>query len=353
MTSGIVILIVEVMAIYLLVLWTHSLRGRFRLGPMYALLGSITAMMSWVTDAGLAVEAAGITFMIGSTVFYSSLLLGVFVIYVTDGPRSARTAILTIAGVSALVPLVAWLLHLQTGQLAASGLGRIPVPDLRINAASVVTTVVDMLFLAMAWEFFGGSRRWLSSWLRTLLTLLGVMWLDVLLFATLAFAGTEHYVSIMTGTLSSRLVISLFATPFISAYLHRLGRKEGLEIENRPILSILRQVASMQLELGAAHTEIERRRILEGENEELIRELRKTLSRMRTLEGLLPICSCCKKIRSAVQDGEHVISRWIPIDDYIRSATDVKFSHGICEECARKHYPEFMGEQTHGQTGGG
>ncbi len=49
----------------------------------------------------------------GSTVFYTTLLLGVFVVYILDGPRATRITILTIAGVSAIVPIMAATLHLQ------------------------------------------------------------------------------------------------------------------------------------------------------------------------------------------------------------------------------------------------
>ena len=69
--------------------------------------------MSWVTDAGVRVEVMGVTFMVGSTVFYSSLLLSIFVVYVFDGPRATRIAISTIVGVSIFVPIIALALHLQ------------------------------------------------------------------------------------------------------------------------------------------------------------------------------------------------------------------------------------------------
>ncbi|HIJ59450.1 MAG TPA: hypothetical protein HPP56_02370, partial [Nitrospirae bacterium] len=112
MTNEIIILIFEAITVYFIVLWTHSLRHRFGLAPFYAFLGSLTVVMSWITDAGIKVDFAGITFMVGSTVFYTSLLLGVFVVYVFDGPRSARIAISTVAGVSALVPLIALIVNL-------------------------------------------------------------------------------------------------------------------------------------------------------------------------------------------------------------------------------------------------
>ena len=82
MEHELLILIVEAMSVYFLVLMAHSLRHRFGPVHFYALIGGITAIMSWVTDAGVGVEFGGITFVVGSTVFYTSLLLGVFVVYV-------------------------------------------------------------------------------------------------------------------------------------------------------------------------------------------------------------------------------------------------------------------------------
>jgi hypothetical protein len=54
------------------------------------------------------------------------------------------------------------------------------------------------------------------------------------------------------------------------------------------------------------------------------------LNRIRYLEGFLPICSFCKKIR--------VGEEWKPIEDYVRAHSAAEFSHGFCPECAEKYY---------------
>ncbi len=254
----------EAIIMYFLVLGVHSLRDRWGRAPFYALLGGITAIMSWVTDAGLAVEVAGITFVVGSTVFYTSLLLGVFVLYVFDGPRTARVAISTIAGISALMPLVAAVLHAHMGLDGGTAAMAVPQPSLRINSASVATTLVDMVFLGVAWEFLGKPRFNIQLWSRTWLTLLGVMWLDVLLFATAAFAGTPGYAQIIRGTLVTRFFISLFALPFLHLYLRWQTRRRGAALEHRPVLAILSRVAEMEEELSEAEQEIERRKQIEA-----------------------------------------------------------------------------------------
>lgn len=60
-------------------------------------------------------------------------------------------------------------------------------------------------------------------------------------------------------------------------------------------------------------------------------------SRMRYLEGFLPICSSCKKIRD--EQGN-----WQQIESYIHDRSEARFSHGICPPCARTLYPEVFTE---------
>lgn len=68
--------------------------------------------------------------------------------------------------------------------------------------------------------------------------------------------------------------------------------------------------------------------------EELIKDLQKALSEVKTLSGLLPICSFCKNIRN--DEGY-----WQQIEEYIKDHSESDFTHGICNECMEKNYPEF------------
>lgn len=68
---------------------------------------------------------------------------------------------------------------------------------------------------------------------------------------------------------------------------------------------------------------------LQAELAERVRELEEALERERTLEGLLPICSYCKKVR----DDQNY---WQQVEGYIESRADVLFSHGICPDCYEK-----------------
>lgn len=334
MEEKFVILILEAMAMYFLVLWAHSLRHRFGPVHFYALIGGITAIMSWITDAGVVLEFAGITFVIGSTVFYTSLLLGVFVVYVFDGPRATRIAISTIIGVSAMVPIISAVLHMQMDLMSSARIAHVPLPSLRINTASITATMLDLVFLAIAWEYLGKPNFDLKLWLRSFLTLLGVMWLDVFLFATGAFFGKPDYISIMKGTLISRFIITIFAFPFLYIYLRWESKKPGINIENRPVLAILKQVAEVERELSLAQEEIERRKKVEEKLDITINELKKALSEVKTLRGFIPICGSCKKIRDDK-------GYWNQIESYIRNHSEAEFSHSLCPECVKKLYPDL------------
>lgn len=328
MNTDVIILILEALTVYILVLWAHSLRHRFGPVHFYALIGGLTAVMSWVTDAGMKVTTdSGITLYVGSTVFYTSLLLAVFVIYVFDGPKITRVMISTIVGVSAMVPLIAMVLHMQNALVSELPLVEVPMPSTRINSASVFTTLVDLIFLAIVWEFLGKANLKLKLGARTFLTLLGVMWLDVLLFSTLAFAGKPYYLSIMTGTLVTRFLVTVMAFPILYVYIRLQSRRADVKIEDRPVLSILKQIAEIEEELTEAQAEIIRRK----EAEEA---LLKALKEVKTLRGMIPICAGCKSIRN--DEGY-----WERIEIYIQAHSDAQFSHGLCPDCQKEYFPDL------------
>lgn len=84
------------------------------------------------------------------------------------------------------------------------------------------------------------------------------------------------------------------------------------------------------------YMDITERKKVEEERERLLVELREALSNIRTLKGLLPICSYCKKIRDDK-------GYWELLDAYVSKHTDAQFSHGICPECAEKIVADFEG----------
>lgn len=61
-------------------------------------------------------------------------------------------------------------------------------------------------------------------------------------------------------------------------------------------------------------------------------ELKESISEVKILSGLLPICSSCKKIRDDK-------GYWNQLECYIREHSESEFTHSLCPTCAQKLYP--------------
>jgi hypothetical protein len=62
-------------------------------------------------------------------------------------------------------------------------------------------------------------------------------------------------------------------------------------------------------------------------------ELEAAFLRIKTLEGIMPVCSSCKKIRKEETDPA-VQDNWQPMESYIMDRTNAEFTHSICPSCS-------------------
>ena len=67
-----------------------------------------------------------------------------------------------------------------------------------------------------------------------------------------------------------------------------------------------------------------------SERDKVVAELREAAKRIRTLQGLLPMCAWCKGIRD-----EQDLERWMPLEQYVSEHTNAQVTHGICPSCAQ------------------
>jgi hypothetical protein len=81
--------------------------------------------------------------------------------------------------------------------------------------------------------------------------------------------------------------------------------------------------------------DITERKNAERDRERLLNELHIALRDVKTLNGLLPICSSCKKIRDDK-------GYWSQIELYVRQHSNADFTHSICPDCATRLYPELF-----------
>jgi len=65
------------------------------------------------------------------------------------------------------------------------------------------------------------------------------------------------------------------------------------------------------------------------------------LSRVSVLEGFIPICAYCRKVRD---DGDY----WQQVEEYLERRTASQFTHGICPDCAVVHFPDEVADLSGG-----
>jgi len=70
----------------------------------------------------------------------------------------------------------------------------------------------------------------------------------------------------------------------------------------------------------------------------LARKLLERKRRVLALEGLLPICAGCKRIRETDKLGKET---WVDVERFISRSTAADFTHSICPDCTRRLYPDF------------
>ncbi|HCY83949.1 MAG TPA: hypothetical protein DHV36_02315 [Desulfobacteraceae bacterium] len=115
------------------------------------------------------------------------------------------------------------------------------------------------------------------------------------------------------------------------------GKRESAELElanGRWVLVTVDPIKDTTGKIcGAVHIarDITRRIRIQNERERLVTDLKEALGRIKTLNGLLPICSSCKKIRDDK-------GYWNLLESYIESHSEACFSHSLCPDCMDTMY---------------
>lgn len=87
-------------------------------------------------------------------------------------------------------------------------------------------------------------------------------------------------------------------------------------------------------ELRARIRVAERMVRIQGSLSDKVRELKVALAHVKMLQGIIPICMHCHKIRSDDK-------AWEKLEAYIENHSEAEFSHSICPDCLAQHYPDL------------
>jgi PAS domain S-box-containing protein len=94
--------------------------------------------------------------------------------------------------------------------------------------------------------------------------------------------------------------------------------------------------AGTMRQIVCSFSDISEQKQLQWEHEHLIAQLDEAVMSVKSLEGLLPICASCKKIRD-----DH--GNWQNLETYIQMHSEADFTHAICPDCMLRLYPDLIG----------
>ena len=115
---------------------------------------------------------------------------------------------------------------------------------------------------------------------------------------------------------------------FLTALDTQEGQLQGLELGAIDYLTKPINFSLLNLRV--------RNHIALKEQRDLLACQKAALGRVKQLEGIIPICMYCKKIRDDQQS-------WHQLETYISNHSEALFSHGICPHCLATHYPDLKG----------
>lgn len=236
MSDSVAFLLVEATVVFSVVLGVHALRRRTTLVYSYAVL-AFMRLGSWIATHNSMVEVGWLRLNVGSNVFFSAALLGVFLLYVADGRFAGRAALVVVVASGVLYTVMAVLMH---AQFPGIPLAMFPTSGLRASLASIAASLLDLVLLGLVWE--GIQRQRLIAvplWARVFGTLAVVFIADGVVYVPLSRAGTAGFVSELGGIALSRGLVAAILAPIVAAYLSFETRRYGLRLEPRAMLSIV------------------------------------------------------------------------------------------------------------------
>lgn len=235
MTLSFIYLCLQTLFLWLIVILLYKNKNRLTLLPFYSFIAVLTLLTHNLSDLGFAITFNNWFFLISSFSYFTSVMLGVLLIYLFEGPRAARILFSTILFISIFYIGVVGILGIQAD---TSHWVILKYERYKYYFWSISAMVVDVFFLAIFWEILGKVKK-ISVFVQVFLVVFGVFTLDTIIFVSGVFGNLPIYISILKGDIMTRLVLSLIMTPIITYYLKIEGFSEIDRVKPKSSFEIL------------------------------------------------------------------------------------------------------------------
>jgi len=208
-------------------------------------------------------------------------------------------------------------------------------------AAAIVVIILIRIMVARHAQDPETDPRWIVRTTRIVMIALGLAWgigaalaarhLPAATFAMLLMALAGLLAGGINTLVADRwafpaYALSMFAPPLVALPLLQPEPATTLEM-----LLIALFLFFMILQHRRAFGMLVDRQRADQNQRALVRELQTALAEVRTLQGILPICASCKRIKNE-RGG------WEAVESFVRLRTDAEFSHGLCPDCAARDW---------------
>ncbi|MBL6982182.1 MAG: GAF domain-containing protein, partial [Anaerolineales bacterium] len=247
MSLNSLLLIIELLVLGGLVLGLHYFRSRYGLTLLLVFLGGLAAAVQFSAPMGIFVNIfPEVNLTLVANVLIPVILLGILLIYITEGTAPARFAIW---GIVAVVFLSLFVSCSLSYHFRLSGGGSFfgitsdsPLLQysLRKVFASAIAFVVDVYMLAIIYQYiinrcgFGTRQHWWKAppgssipiWLAVGCALIGSLWVDALIFSSITYAGTPYFLDFLLGHILGKTISGIVLWPISAYYLTSNSKKQ-------------------------------------------------------------------------------------------------------------------------------
>jgi hypothetical protein len=156
MINPFIFLCLQTIILWFLVIFFHRKKESFTIIPLYCFIAVITLLTHNLNDLGFTVILNQSYFLIGSFSFFTTLMLGIFFIYLFEGPRAARHSLFIVLGTSVLYIGIVYLLGMQTNTSAWVTISK---KSLMTYFWSISTIIIDVFIMAVFWELLKKIKK--------------------------------------------------------------------------------------------------------------------------------------------------------------------------------------------------
>lgn len=229
----------------LLVVVLFSLRHKFGLALLYIHIGTFQYLQTAIASFLYFEIYPGFSVSPGSAILFNASLFAILLIYIKEDAVEARKLIYGIVFANITLVLFFTLIGLHVAgqfddQLTSVSLQYLNVST-RVLLTGTIALAVDVLMLIIVYEFF--SKYFKSNFLKIYFTMAVILTVDSVIFIGGSFAGQEQFWTLLTSSITGKLIFALVFSFMLMVYLMYCGTLEHSQVKNgaeiRDIFSFL------------------------------------------------------------------------------------------------------------------